>query len=441
MQPERKIEKWLRGYAKRRRAAAGDSLSMPPATRRRLQEEVARRAQARASSRGTLPSFWTFFHQRWVFLAGSAFAILLGAVLLVPVWPSRKLETRSETTWKRPAPVASAPMSPPAAIPAPVVVAADNIAPPPYNVPVGTRIPLAGGTTNSELLTLALADKPMNPVIPAEKDYKLKQNETDLVAGVTFAGREQLPVLTSSFGGRAGGGGEAVRAVSGEHPGNSADAIQYQAVLTHSLQLGANPAFQLSSSKESGQSGFFQNMATAAKASVVLTRFKFIQNGNTIQIIDNDGSIYRGSWEPKVAQKTVNGAMMNANSQIAGQNVPVAAGLVQSQIGGDNSVQSASQVYSLRVSGDNRTLKQTLIFTGDLSVVLTANTLANNASSANGELQRANVKAVPQTGVTDNHVLRNGSMQPSVWLNSFIRGHAIVGGTNQVEVNAMSVGP
>ena len=132
---------------------------------------------------------------------------------------------------------------------------------------------------------------------------------------------------------------------------------------------------------------------------------------------------------------------MNANSQIAGQNVPVAAGLVQSQIGGDNSVQSASQVYSLRVSGDNRTLKQTLIFTGDLSVVLTANTLANNASSANGELQRANVKAVPQTGVTDNHVLRNGSMQPSVWLNSFIRGHAIVGGTNQVEVNAMSVGP
>ena len=43
MEPERKIEKLLRAYAKKRRAQAGDPLTLHPATRRLLQGEVARR--------------------------------------------------------------------------------------------------------------------------------------------------------------------------------------------------------------------------------------------------------------------------------------------------------------------------------------------------------------------------------------------------------------
>ena len=44
MEPERKIEKLLRAYAQKRRAAAGDPLKLHPATRRLLQDEVSRRA-------------------------------------------------------------------------------------------------------------------------------------------------------------------------------------------------------------------------------------------------------------------------------------------------------------------------------------------------------------------------------------------------------------
>ena len=42
MEPERKIEKLLRAYAKKRRAEAGDSLKLHPANRRILQDEAAR---------------------------------------------------------------------------------------------------------------------------------------------------------------------------------------------------------------------------------------------------------------------------------------------------------------------------------------------------------------------------------------------------------------
>jgi hypothetical protein len=44
MEPERKIEKLLRAFAKKRRADAGDSFKLHPATRRLLQGEIARRA-------------------------------------------------------------------------------------------------------------------------------------------------------------------------------------------------------------------------------------------------------------------------------------------------------------------------------------------------------------------------------------------------------------
>ena len=42
MEPERKIEKLLRAYAKKRRVGTGDAFTLHPATRRRLQAEIDR---------------------------------------------------------------------------------------------------------------------------------------------------------------------------------------------------------------------------------------------------------------------------------------------------------------------------------------------------------------------------------------------------------------
>ena len=47
MEEERKIEKLLRAYAKKRRADAGDPLKLHPAPRRQLQDEVARDCASR----------------------------------------------------------------------------------------------------------------------------------------------------------------------------------------------------------------------------------------------------------------------------------------------------------------------------------------------------------------------------------------------------------
>src|SRR3569833_2361354 len=50
MEPERKIEKWLRAFAKKRREQAGEPMPLRPAMRERLQREVSR--QFEEKSRG-----------------------------------------------------------------------------------------------------------------------------------------------------------------------------------------------------------------------------------------------------------------------------------------------------------------------------------------------------------------------------------------------------
>lgn len=436
MQPERKIEKLLRAYAKRRKAAAGDSFALPPATRRRLQEEVVRRARKQEGGEGTWLSIWLFLRQRWVFSTASVLALVLGVVLVLPALTSSKPKPRfgAGLAMKSPAPARAMLMTPPAVAPAPVAMPTDNLALPPGNPPTEDRTRrVISGETNYEPPNVAL-DVPMTATTPESESFK--KNVTGVVAGSTFALQKKSVQkdASSGVGGTAG-------ALSGLPTETMTDAIQYRAVVTNSIQLADVPAFRLPDAKETVPSSSYQNVAASAKASMVLTRFKVIQNGNDIQIVDYDGSVYRGSWQPKVAQNTVNQALQNGNSQISEPKAELPAGAVQWQVGGA-AVQTASRVYSVKVTGNNRTLKQKVVFSGDLSVVLTVNTLANNSPAPNDALQNATANTV-STGLADNsqNNLSNGSSQQSLWQNSFIVGKAVVAGTNQVEINAISVAP
>ena len=94
MEPEREIEKLLRAYVAKRRAAAGDPLKLHPATRRLLQGEVARHAPKPETEEVSF-SFWQLFRQQWVFLLGFALMIFLGATLLLPGLSSAKRKAES----------------------------------------------------------------------------------------------------------------------------------------------------------------------------------------------------------------------------------------------------------------------------------------------------------------------------------------------------------
>src|SRR6266567_381414 len=79
MEPERRIEKWLRAFAKKRREQAGDPLKLHPVARQQLQKEIVRRSTG--SSRGG----WSFFlglRPRLAFALCFIALVVVGLVLL-----------------------------------------------------------------------------------------------------------------------------------------------------------------------------------------------------------------------------------------------------------------------------------------------------------------------------------------------------------------------
>ena len=433
MPPERKIEKLLRAYAKRRRTAAGDSLTLTPATRRRLQEALARQVREQEKEEERSLSIWEFFRQQWAFLTAFALAIFIAAALILPVMTANKSKSLPERAYaaKSPAPATSMPMTPP-------MTASKDSTPAGVNMVMNDPNPPTGNPSTNYLSPDVALGLPATTQTAGLDGFLYKKNETDVVADATFEPRDKVSAGKISFG----EAGERAALATVARREILADAVQYKAIQTNSLQLAAGIPFQRADTKDnSKQGGSYQNVAASAKASRVLTRFKVIQNGSDIQIIDGDGSVYVGSWAPKVAQNRVNRVLMNGINQVPEQNALPPAGAVQSQAGGY--AQTASQVYSVRVSGDNRTLNQRVVFAGDLSVVLTANVLANYAPAASGLAQNATGNGVSNVSQLENNKYSfvNGDSQQSLWLNSFIVGRATVAGTNQVEVNAISVAP
>src|SRR5450631_3804505 len=98
MEPERKIEKLLRAYAKKRRADAGDPLKLHPAPRRQLQGEVARRKpKPDDDEEAASVTLWELFRQRWALLAGFAVVVFFGAALIFPSLNTAKLTANKKT--------------------------------------------------------------------------------------------------------------------------------------------------------------------------------------------------------------------------------------------------------------------------------------------------------------------------------------------------------
>src|SRR5450755_2593706 len=97
MEPERKIEKLLRAYAKKRSGDAGDPLKLHPATRRLLQGEVARRKPKPDADEEASVTLWELFRQRWALLAGFAIIVFFGAALFLPALNKSKSKALNAT--------------------------------------------------------------------------------------------------------------------------------------------------------------------------------------------------------------------------------------------------------------------------------------------------------------------------------------------------------
>jgi len=540
MEPERKIEKLLRAYAKKRRAEAGDPLKLHPANRRLLQDEAASTLRSstamedgrRAPEPGEGSLFLlllALFRRRLVFALCVIAIAFLGASMFLPALSSAKkkaqsvsamsnlrqigmaarqyaednkdvlpasldeltneLGTRSvlidpatgkpfvyaggrkkldalqsntvlaysladkkshavlfadgrvetvpiayfvELTNQKPGEFALADKSarerfvenPPAA--APVASATPVLAAPSAEKP---EIALAGNESNASDLGVnasrSLEPSNRQPEL-AESEAKKLEPSAASAPTVATAGSSGGVGQTTSVNGSVSGKLAAIE--------NSDTLAQNRPFDRLAPQTNSVPPV-LTASKDSVQTGvsglqnLFKNNAASSQATPVLQSFQMQQNGDTISVVDRDGSIYHGSVQPETG--TVR------NEPAPGETFAARIAPPQSQTKAAQSAgneQQAARNYFFRVAGMNQTLKQNVVFTGNVlasggapQTIQTSNSFGGvgggGGGGAGNQLQQATA---------------NSSQQ---WLlsNSRIVGTAVIASTNQIEINAVPV--
>ena len=155
----------------------------------------------------------------------------------------------------------------------------------------------------------------------------------------------------------------------------------------------------------------------------VLSSFEVKQTAQQLRIVDADGSIYTGSVQLAEAGPRLRSA--------EAQQIAVAESS-QARLGPTSAVAFAAvgepgQIYFFRVTGTNRTLNQSVVFTGSLTAMTNAATLGQVTSNLGATVGRSRLPSAQPTLV------------PPV--NSRISGKALIGRNTEVEINAVPTVP
>jgi hypothetical protein len=514
MEEERKIEKWLRAYAKKRRGQAKGSFDLHPATRRMLQDEIARQSPAPEGEDDSL-SLWEVLRQQWALLLTFAACIFLIGIILLPVLNTAKEKAQNTLGMAQLKQIGAAVQ----------MSATDNKGRLPASLDELTNGYLAKedlferengkpivymgagknihGLSSNTVLAYSMENKDTRDVLFASgqtalvnrkkfeevtnadlshavalnNQNSLQSESSALVEReITTAGNEpapsmapppESPVPEASPASEPPPPAPTVAAAAPEpnSMSESPPAEQPQAAKASSdlavnsasappamtppagiggeafddaatrrqsespaLQRAAQPQF---ASQLQNVQNAFRNGVTPSQALPVLSNFQVQQSGNALRIVDQDGSVYVGSW--RLANlATINGIAGKAGLQSSDKqslartpqtSAPPAVALA------DNL--QAAQNYLFHVSGMNRTLKQDVVFTGNL--------LANFAVS--GNLQQSFGGAVGGAYQYQLKTEQTNQVAQLPWSNLRIAGTAVINRTNHVEVNAMPVAP
>jgi hypothetical protein len=503
MEPERKIEKLLRAFAKKRQADAGGAFKLHPANRRILQGEVAARRAPEARNDGFFSLMLALLHRRLVFALCVLAIAVVGVALLWPTSRTIRNEALSLGTAdkfkdlggisgqyannKAARPAASDEMS--NALATRRVLIDAKTGKPVVHADSGEKLealprtaaPAAGlsGLTNQQSFQFAAASSPPGnvaeapPVVSGEMaasatappvssavekpNPALAANE--LIAGESNANSRRPVVLdggqpTQSNGpepvtapvaitGAANFASDAGQPVAANGPavrnmpaaGTPATFAEYRffsdrlMTQTNSIQSNLAGAQNFVQPATAGLQNAFKNNLAVLTAPV-LQSFQLRQNGNTISVVDRDGSIYKGSVQLPPAQP--------ANAPASLETQRGAAGLRQQEAKVIQPVVNQQQAlgnYFFRVTGMNRTLRQQVVFTGNVQAI--SNTTANAQQTVGGFGGAGGGGA---GGATKQFQQNGANSPPPVWLsNSRIVGTALVNRTNRIEINAMPV--
>jgi hypothetical protein len=451
MEPEREIEKLLRAYMRKRRADAGDPLKLHPATRRLLQGEAASTLrsgtatedgrQAPKPETEEVPfSFWQLLRQQWVFLMGFALMIFLGATMLLPGLGSAKRKAESVGAMNNLRQIGVAAQ----------MAAEDNHGRLPASLDelastLGTRDVLTDSISGKPFVYIAggkdLKTLPSNAVLaysPGNKNGRavlFADGQVALVANADFNGlMKQTPVEFALADKVAPVAPEDMAKAAINAPAAAAAPPPATLGAAASLPAAQTVAGEFKEQKVAGgamqlfvQTGTsnlqnqYRNVAVSAQAAPVLQSFQVLQNGDAVSVVDRDGSVYRGSVQVAAAERS-QPAPVEAPPQ---SQTKLVQAVVKQQ-------QQAVQNYFFRVTGMNRTLKQNVVFSGNVEAIpgATTNSIQKFGSIGGGG-----------GGVAQNN--RQISTNQLQWQlsNSRVVGTAVIDHTNRIEVNAVPVMP
>ncbi len=411
MEPERKIEKLLRAYAKKRRVQAGDPPVLHPATRRLLQGEVARRA-LKPDDESSL-SLWEFFHQHWAFLLSFTLVIFLGVAMFLPALSSAKKKALAVSALNNLKQIGLAAQ----------IVAEGNNGQLPASLSMltnqlGSAKILVDPQSQQPFVYFAgsknLNGLPDNAVL-AYSPANNKDRRAVLFAdgSVTMVNAAQFSEMTKQQPAHAAG---FMGSLADDLAVNKAIAPTFASeerlASTHNLGVFysiTNSILGSATTHAWGLNGvtLFKNIAAiATNAPVLLANFQVQQNGNAIRIVDADGSVYDGALQLARADLLTNAIVTGT---------PPASPLPT----GPN--------YYFRVTGTNQTLHQNVVFSGNLLALADATTNAPSALNRRGG-----------SGGGGGGQWRLTVTNQSPWVNSRITGTATMANTNRIEINAVS---
>lgn len=474
MEPERPLEKLLRAFAKKRREQSGAPTELSAAARQRLHQEISRRHAAQEKPPGFLANLFDVFRPKLVFAICTIAVLCVAGILLLPHTKPRRPETLSAANYgmanralvpaeqpvpalKSEPPAETAPAAPPAAS-APVIapaedkntladtrtsVSAANSQPPSQSgsATAGHRVILSADDLTVHSETLAKNSTSTNALmaangaaIPRDTDmlaFKSQSASGSIVASTPLPSTldpqkdaaDRIPqtlvppAATASSQLWAANEPNTQKKFESENAPASlpaGNAAFYRA--TNSV----NHMFNLASAQ------YLNRLDTPTRRQhapetldaphPVLASFSVEQSGNTLRMIDADGSVYTGAVQLGWAE-TAPAATYWDGSKTDGMIPPVTK---------SRATVPSAQNYSFEVTGTNRALNQNVIFSGNFVPLTNASPFSNSyafGGSGGG--------APPPTP----------ALPASVLLNSRISGKAVIGNKSEVTVDATPAAP
>lgn len=436
MSEERKIEKLLRDYAKQRRAESDEPFQMHSATRNLLQNEVAKHA-GKTLSENKLSS-WLFF-LRWPGFALTFSVVIVVAVGIAVIVPGSKNGKQFQLA-------KAVAETPPAASRRQLSVNGDSKTPSDLLKP--TIAPSAGspssafgigGQFDKAKPTLDEGKTFADRFVRSEGSLKRNKEESPAQKIESFAvvapakTVEKLPATTDGnrnfFGENSPRGQSAFTTNVGKEPGVSGGYLAANSSKSETFARvdGEVDREKFRLAKSTGGKDAQTNLSLGSFRSGLnrdsglgrlLASFQFVQAGNEIQVIDDDGSVYKGHLIS--TEENQKGDRQYYKFETATKKLEAPKESVATTTGGAIAEKAAQ---SFQVTGTNRTLNAQVVFNG---------TFFFDSSAASVETRLDDVVRNPGS-VATNAV-------PAQSFGSRISGTMRVGG-QEIPIDARKVTP